>query len=157
MHVCIKTFSAAGVFMRILRNSSENLFHSVPLGKYCYGLQYFLHKNAPQFLFDFDSCGNWRAKLNPFVPKAPFLYPLKTSKNLRFSDVFRGQRKGALGTNGLKEEGACFKLRHYSHEILKISRFFFQINYHYDIQSHIFQNYQLFSIFYRLNICAICK
>ena len=29
--------------------------------------------------------------LNPFVPNAPFLYPLKTSeKALRFSDIFRG-------------------------------------------------------------------
>ena len=27
---------------------------------------------------------------NPFVPNAPFLYPLKTSKNLRFSDIFMG-------------------------------------------------------------------
>ena len=37
---------------------------------------------------------------NPLVPNAPFLYPLKTSKNLMvlFSG---GYRKGALGTNGL--------------------------------------------------------
>ena len=40
-------------------------------------------------------------RINPFVPSAPFLYPLKTSETVRFSDVFRGQRKGALGTNGL--------------------------------------------------------
>ena len=36
--------------------------------------------------------------LNPFVLNASFLYPLKTSENLT---VFRGYRKGALGTNGL--------------------------------------------------------
>ena len=36
---------------------------------------------------------------NPFVPNAAFLYPLKTSENL---DVFRGSRKGAMGTNELK-------------------------------------------------------
>ena len=30
--------------------------------------------------------------VNPFIPKLPFLY---------FSDVFRGWREGALGTNGL--------------------------------------------------------
>ena len=41
----------------------------------------------------------WRM-LNPFVPNASFLYPLKTSENLWFADVFRGQKKGALGTNG---------------------------------------------------------
>ena len=28
--------------------------------------------------------------INPFVPNAPFFYHLKTSKNLRFSDVFTG-------------------------------------------------------------------
>ena len=33
--------------------------------------------------------------LNPFAPNAPFLYPLKTSENVTFSDVFRGYRKGA--------------------------------------------------------------
>ena len=38
---------------------------------------------------------------NPFAPNARFLYPLKTSENLRFSDVFRGKRKGVLETNGL--------------------------------------------------------
>ena len=36
---------------------------------------------------------------NPFIPSAPFLYLLKT---LWFSDVFRGQRKDALGTNRLR-------------------------------------------------------
>ena len=29
------------------------------------------------------------AHINPLVCNAPFLYPLKTSENLRFSDVFR--------------------------------------------------------------------
>ena len=38
---------------------------------------------------------------NPFVPSAPFLNPRRTSENLRISDVFSGQRKGALGTNQL--------------------------------------------------------
>ena len=37
---------------------------------------------------------------NPFVPNAPFLYPPENRKPLRFSDVFRWYRKGALGTNG---------------------------------------------------------
>ena len=36
---------------------------------------------------------------NPFVPNASYPYPLKTSGNL----VFRGLRKSALDTNGLKE------------------------------------------------------
>ena len=39
--------------------------------------------------------------ISPFILNAPFLFPLKTQKTVRFSDVFRGQRKGKLGTNGL--------------------------------------------------------
>ena len=34
-------------------------------------------------------------------PKHAFSTPLKHQKSLRFSDIFREQRKGALGTNGL--------------------------------------------------------
>ena len=40
--------------------------------------------------------------LNPLVPRVPFLYPLKTSENHRFSDVFRGYKIGTRGTNGLR-------------------------------------------------------
>ena len=39
--------------------------------------------------------------LNPFVPNAPFLYPLKASENLTVFRCFQGVEKGALGTNGL--------------------------------------------------------
>ena len=42
--------------------------------------------------------------INPFVPSTHFLYPLKTSKTVKFSDVFTGQRKGLLGTNGLNKK-----------------------------------------------------
>ena len=34
---------------------------------------------------------------NPFVPNAPSVYPLKTSENRKFSDVFRGVDKGCIG------------------------------------------------------------
>ena len=40
-------------------------------------------------------------RLNPFQANVPYLYPLKTSGNLWFSDVFRGYRKGTLAWNGL--------------------------------------------------------
>ena len=40
--------------------------------------------------------------VNPFFPNAHFLCPLKTSENLTVFRCFRGRRKGALGTNGLK-------------------------------------------------------
>ena len=41
---------------------------------------------------------------NPFQANVPFLYPLKTSENLWFSEVFRGYRKGTLAWNGLIEQ-----------------------------------------------------
>ena len=54
---------------------------------------------------------NYVKHVNPFVPNAPFLYPLKTSENLtvflRFSDVFSGHRKGALGTNEFIQMVQC--------------------------------------------------
>ena len=43
----------------------------------------------------------WQGCLNTFVPNATFLYPLKASESLTVFYVFRGQRKGGLGTNGL--------------------------------------------------------
>ena len=39
---------------------------------------------------------------NPFSTNVPYLYPLKTSENRRFSDIFRGYRSGTLVENGLK-------------------------------------------------------
>ena len=45
-----------------------------------------------------------RKCVNPFVPNALFFYPLKIffllPEIIRFSNVFRGWRKSALGTNG---------------------------------------------------------
>ena len=39
--------------------------------------------------------------LNQFSTSVPLLYPLKTSENLQFSDVFREYRSGTLVENGL--------------------------------------------------------
>ena len=39
--------------------------------------------------------------INPFTPDAPFTYPCKHQKTLQLSDVFKGQKKGALETNEL--------------------------------------------------------
>ena len=36
-----------------------------------------------------------------FVPNAPFLYPMKTPETVNFSNIFKGQKKGALGPNRL--------------------------------------------------------
>ena len=39
--------------------------------------------------------------LNHFTQNVPFLYPIKISENLWFSDVFRGYKTGTLALNGL--------------------------------------------------------
>ena len=44
--------------------------------------------------------------VKPFSTNIPFLYPLKTSENLRVSDVFRGYRGGTLVENGLKAKAS---------------------------------------------------
>ena len=43
-------------------------------------------------------------KFNLLRPGVPFLYPLKVSENLGFSDVFRGYKQGTLGSNVLSEQ-----------------------------------------------------
>ena len=40
-------------------------------------------------------------RLTYLFPMHPFSSPWKPQKTLRSSDIFRGKRKGALGTNGL--------------------------------------------------------
>ena len=41
--------------------------------------------------------------INPLLSGVLFLYLLKTSENHRFSDIFRGCKKGAPGSNGLRK------------------------------------------------------
>ena len=41
------------------------------------------------------------AKIVNSFKSLPFLYPLKISENQRFSDIFKGYKKGALGRKGL--------------------------------------------------------
>ena len=55
----------------------------------------FSMKRQRESLFDFCQMGKLEHLIskpscfNPLLPGVPFLYPLKTSENLRFSDVFR--------------------------------------------------------------------
>ena len=44
----------------------------------------------------------FRHTLNPFSTNVLLLHPLKTSENLRFSDVFMGYRSGILVENELR-------------------------------------------------------
>ena len=45
----------------------------------------------------------FKFRLNPFHATGPFRYPLKTSENLWFSDVFREVSKETSGTKWVKE------------------------------------------------------
>ena len=58
-------------------------------------------------------------RFNPLQPGVAFLYPLKTSENLKVSDVFRGYRKATPSCNGLTDSvlhfvinGIPLKTRH---------------------------------------------
>ena len=48
------------------------------------------------------------------LPNAPFLYPLKHQKTLRFTSVFRGQRRSALGTNELNTGSVTIEMIEYN-------------------------------------------
>ena len=48
-------------------------------------------------------------KVNPFHATDLFSYPLKTSENQRFSDVFRGYQKRSVAWNGLSNNEAELK------------------------------------------------
>ena len=50
-------------------------------------------------------------RINPFSTNVPLLYPLKTTENLRFSDVFRGYRSGTLVENGLTNFSSSLKFQ----------------------------------------------
>ena len=57
-------------------------------------------------LRDFYNCPSFPqvlTYLTHLFPMHPFSTPSKDEKNRRFSDDFRGRRKGALKTNGLKK------------------------------------------------------
>ena len=45
--------------------------------------------------------------MNPFVPNAPFLYPVKTSENLTVFWYFQGVEKWCMVTNGLLNINNC--------------------------------------------------
>ena len=43
-----------------------------------------------------------KVNVNPFAPNPPFLCPLKTSENRKFSVFFRGLDKGCIGNKWVK-------------------------------------------------------
>ena len=46
--------------------------------------------------------------LNPFVPNAPFLYPLKTSESHKVFWCFQGVEKGCIGKEGVNDGSHLF-------------------------------------------------
>ena len=65
-----------------------------------YGKTQYSISISPRFLI-FPGGIEIKHCLNPYSPNFTFLYPLKTSENLRFSDVFREHRNVTLGKYGL--------------------------------------------------------
>ena len=57
--------------------------------------------------------------VNPLLPNVLFLYSLKTSENLWFSEVFRGYKKGTLGSYG------HFRKQSFSPKIHRNKNFFY--------------------------------
>ena len=45
---------------------------------------------------------NFVSNVNPFVPNAPFLYPLKISENREVFRCFQGEEKGCIGNKWVK-------------------------------------------------------
>ena len=56
--------------------------------------------NMDQKIFKFrhfSRSGIYLSLINPFIPNAPFLYPLKTSENRKVFWCFQGMEKGCMG------------------------------------------------------------
>ena len=56
---------------------------------------------VPWFLTDCTE--NLKMNINPFVPNAPFLYPLKTSENCEVFWCFQGVEKACVGNEWVKQ------------------------------------------------------
>ena len=61
----------------------------------------FLSLSAPTKHVSIFVCGK-KSVVNPFVPNAPFLYPLKTSEKLKVFWCFQGVEKGCIGNEWVK-------------------------------------------------------
>ena len=61
--------------------------------------------------------------INPFSTSVGLLYPLKTSKNLRSSDVFRGYRSGTLVENQLILPKMKYEMKHKGKIAINVSSY----------------------------------
>ena len=58
---------------------------------------------TPGGLVNFTAALWEKYQINPFLPSAAILYPLKTWENQRFSGVFRGYKMETSARNGLRD------------------------------------------------------
>ena len=121
----VQICSVKKVFLKISHNSQEStcarvsfliklqaFFHGTPPVAVSVNRKSFGHENWPtnrqshEQKFQTIFCMNWRTRswiqtpLTHLFRMHPFSTPWKHQKTLRFSDVFRGKRKDALGTSG---------------------------------------------------------
>ena len=89
------------IFSRNIISSLSNIYNGAFLWKqlatFC--LLVFSQKGSIIDVWEGPNIGQYTDRISPFVPEAPFLYPLKTSGSLTF--VFRGKRNDALRKNRL--------------------------------------------------------
>ena len=80
--------------------------------------------------------------IKPFQSRVTFLYLLKTSENLRFSDIFRENRNVALCQNGFRTSflrnmsGGCFCSKHIEE---RQKKHFFSASKHFYSHGHVIQ------------------
>ena len=60
--------------------------------------------------------------LNPFVPNAPFMYPLKTSENRKGYWCLQGVQKGCIGNKWVECESMLRSILAYIFSALKICK-----------------------------------
>ena len=63
--------------------------------------------------------------INPFVPNAPFLYPLKTSENLTAFWFFHGVEDGCTGNEWVKGQSYHYieNSRQFIYKVIQLSDF----------------------------------
>ena len=95
----------------------------IHIHKYCYflissGWLLLLHQS--HFKYSWSPKGSFVPFVNLFNVTGLFWYPLKTSKNLWYSEVFREYRKRTMAWNGLVH---CFYANYWKYIILKFLDF----------------------------------
>ena len=84
-----------------LDGNLANCYGTFSPAKNLFRLLYFVLICFSILAFFYQTSNNVIVLFNPLQPSVAFLYYLKTSENLKFSDVFGGYRKATRGCNRL--------------------------------------------------------